>query len=357
MNFKKKLLSERYTYVEKHRVSFLDDHIYDLIDETREIVSNEPDSRLIHEFCPLCQTDTCTIISEIERYSLPISFQICDGCGLIFSSEYFSAEFAEYFYTNLYNKFKGERTANEFFEHRTSESAYCWKRFQYIKSNLGNAFSDVHIILEPGCNDGCNMFPFYQDGKEVYGCDFDGKRMEPGRKLGMNIYRGGIDVLVDLDLQADLIILSHVIAHIPNLDDFLHKVRNILKPSGWVYIESPGYKWQVQTRKNKRKIEGFGSSNDFLSFLQFEYCYIFELKTLELAMIRNGFILYKGDEVIRSIFKLDSNAKKIDPAENNKRGSGIYLYLLDVEDDYRKISFLKNLKHGLRYYFNKLAGI
>ena len=90
----------------------------------------------------------------------------------------------------------------------------------------------------------------------------------------MKIYSGGIDVLVELDLQADLIILSHVIAHIPNLVNFLNKVKNILKPSGWVYIESPGYKWQVQTRQNQRKIEAIGSNNDFLSFLQFEYCYI-----------------------------------------------------------------------------------
>ena len=74
-----------------------------MIDETREILKKKPDFRLIHEVCPLCQNNAGTIISEIERYSLPISFQICDGCGLIFSAEYFSDEFTEYFYTNLYN--------------------------------------------------------------------------------------------------------------------------------------------------------------------------------------------------------------------------------------------------------------
>ena len=271
--------------------------------------------------------DTSGWIISPAGYSLPISFQICDGCGLIFSSEYFSVEFAEYFYTNLYNRFKGERTANEFFEHRTSESAYCWIRFQYIKSNLGKDFYDIFTVVEPGCNDGCNLFPFYHDGKEVYGCDFDEKRMEPGRNLGMNISRGGINVLVDLDLQADLIILSHVIAHIPNLDDFLHKVRNILKPSGWVYIESPGYKWQVQTRKNQRKISGYESHNDFLSFLQFEFCYVFELETLKLALRKNGFNFYKGDEVIRSIFQLDSKVSKTKISSLSNRGTEIFNYL------------------------------
>ena len=90
--------------------------------------------------------------------------------------------------------------------------------------------------MEPGCNDGCNLFPFYQEGKEVYGCDYDENRMEVGRNAGINIASGDIDILLNLDINADLVILSHVIAHIPKLDEFLQKVRKIIHPSGWVYI-------------------------------------------------------------------------------------------------------------------------
>ena len=356
MNHQKKLLSQRYAYDERRKNYFNDYNIRGLIKETKNILKKRANTRLIHNYCPLCKNENSTIISETERFSLPISFQICNGCGLIFSSEYFSNEFSEYYYSQIYNRYKNGRSAIDLFKNRISESAYCWKRYQYIKTNLGNEFCKIHIIMEPGCNDGCNLYPFHKEGKEVYGCDYDENRMEAGRSAGVNITSGSIDALLNLDIKADLIILSHVIAHIPNLDEFLQKVRNIIRPSGWVYIETPGYKWSVKQRKNQNNISGYKSNNDFLSFLQFEFCYIFELETLKLLLRKNGFKFIKGDEVIRSIFQPNTKNSETKLSSLNDRGAEIYNYLTNVENDYSKNFCFEVMKHSIKLCIKKFFG-
>ena len=347
------LLSKRYVYNKNHKNNLLNNHISNLVKETKKIINEESNSRLIHEYCPLCKNDSSIIISETERYSLPVTFQICEKCGLIYSSEYFTNKFASNYYANIYNRFKGNKTADELFLNRTSEFAYCWIRYEYIKQYLGSDFKKINVVMEPGCNDGCNLVPFKNNGIEVYGCDYDENRMKAGRNAGINIISGDINVLLNTNVQADLIILSHVVAHIPELNKFLQKVKKLLTPDGYVYIETPGYKWQVQKSENLKQVEEYGIHNNFLSFLQFEFCYVFELETLKLTMEKNGFHLFKGDEIIRSIFQLDHRPSITKSTITSNRGIEIYNYLNSVEIDYLslKSSLLKKLKWILKIFF------
>ena len=38
------------------------------------------------ESCDLCGSSAFTIVSELDRYGLPVTFMLCDGCGLVFQN-------------------------------------------------------------------------------------------------------------------------------------------------------------------------------------------------------------------------------------------------------------------------------
>ena len=354
MNPKKKLLSKRYEY-DRNVTIPSDPWMIELIENLKIIIHEEEGIFSSNRNCPLCNHENCTILSETEHFGLPLTMQICDNCSLLFSKNYFTKEFSKRYYSSIYNRFKGNKSAEELFQSRTAPSAYSWKRYEYVKSGLGKDFENISVVMEPGCNDGCNLYPYFKDDKEVFGCDFYERRIVSGRKEGINIINGGINELLNHGVRADLIILSHLIAHIPSLGDFLTSVRNLLKPDGYVYIESPGLRWAVQPDNNVRAIEGYGTSNNFLSFLQFEFVYVFELETLKMYMEKHGFKLLVGDEVIRSIFVIDTewNSDSVHSSSKGlKRGVDVYKYLKKVEKNY--LSPQSSIKQYYNYLYHSI---
>ena len=190
--------------------------------------------------------------------------------------------------------------------------------------------------MEPGCNDGCNLYPFYKNSKEVYGCDFDDESLSAGRGAGIDILTGGIEKLLSTEKKADLIILSHVLGHVTDLNKFLNDVKRLLKPNGFIYIETPGFKGWWNKIKILRKYR-----KNFLDFIQFEFCYIFDLNSLQSLLSNYNLELYYGDEYIKSIFKFSDNAKNNKDYIYKKKKSNID-YLLNMEKRYLKFLFLKN---------------
>ena len=62
---------------------------------------------------------------------------------------------------------------------------------------------------------------------------------EPAPGKGFNIFEGGIEEIGKVGIQPDLVILSHVIEHIPDLNDALRALKENLKLGSFVYVEVP----------------------------------------------------------------------------------------------------------------------
>jgi len=331
------ILSDRYIY----HGTLNKEHPYNsIITKIIELLKNS-NSRKFRNFCPLCDSSAAYKISEKDRYNLPVTFLICSKCGFIFSQEYFSDDFLLLYYKSIYNNFKNKtETEDELFLSRTKPDSPSFQRYEFIKRALGKKIEEIEVIMEPGCNDGCNLNPFLKNGKKVYGCDFDENRISVGKKNGINILVGDVEKLLEINKKADLVILSHVLAHVTDLNKFLVGVKKLLKPNGFIFVETPGFRgwWdKIKIFKNYRK--------NFLDFIQFEFCYIFDLKLLEILLGKYNFKLYKGNEYIRSIFCLDVNSNqnmKSAFRDNSKEiGKSNLNYLLNIEKNFLKFLFLK----------------
>ena len=191
---------------------------------------------LIECICGQSKNQDQIIISEKDRYGIPVNFFLCQKCGLIFQKTPLSEKSLNEFYRFEYNKlYKGGISdLDTLFEKALGRG----KRFNKLVKNL-NIYDKIESVFETGCATGANLYPFYLDNKVAHGFDYDENLLNYGRKKGLTLFN--IDELDNRSKQTyDLIISSHVLEHVLNPIDFLKSQIQYLKIGKYLLLEVPG---------------------------------------------------------------------------------------------------------------------
>jgi SAM-dependent methyltransferase len=158
----------------------------------------------------------------------PLRALVCGHCFLVQLEEYESPEriFSDYAYFSSYSK--------SWLEH-------CDLYAERMTAELGlGAHSQV---VEVASNDGCLLQCFRAAGVPVLG-------VEPAANVAAVAQRLGVPTLVEFfgraaartlaaDTPADLVVANNVLAHVPDINDFVAGVALLLKPGGVVTMEFP----------------------------------------------------------------------------------------------------------------------
>lgn len=236
--------------------------------------------------CPYCANKSFTKISEIDGRGLPSEVVICDACSGCFKSIILDKRASSYHYENISYSLRGKDSSQDDIERlffkRVRKFAY--ERYYFI-SFFTKLNKEKDLIVEYGCNDGANLLPWLKNGFNVLGIDIDPKMIEFGRRKGLNLVRGDFMDYGLLNKRPKLIILSHVLEHINDVNGFLNKLVEILDPDGYIFIETPGIKTQGLV--------------DSLSYFDVEHNYNFDRSSLEKILIRDQFKIIYADEYIR----------------------------------------------------------
>lgn len=159
----------------------------------------------------------------------PLQLWICHGCGLVQLEEFSKPEniFSEYAYFSSFSQ--------SWLEHA--------KRYvNHMMSNYG--ITPESQVIEIGSNDGYLLQFFKQNGVNPLGVD-------PSHNVAAVANRKGIQTevaffgvnkareLVSRGIRADLILGNNVIAHVPDINDFVEGFSIILKPDGIMTVEFP----------------------------------------------------------------------------------------------------------------------
>ncbi len=277
--------------------------------------------------CP-CGSFNDTVIADKDRHEIPIRVVLCESCGLLRSDPYYDTltlqQYSKNEYRSLYRN-TASRGAQDFFDRQMAcgDDIYAYLESNYFHGKITNK-----KVYDIGCGAGGILKVFQDRGNSVYGCDYGVEDINYGKTKGLN------DLLVgDLnDLRkygkADIII-NRVFQRLPNMDQNLANMRELLEDGGIMYIYLPGI---FSIHKN------FG---DLASYLTNAYVWYFTLRSLTSNLERNGFRLVAGDESIQAIFSLKNKLKISDKQQSSKE---ILKYL-------RKMSYLKY------YYKLKLFSI
>ena len=251
----------------------------------RKIVRGE--YRLEQWVCCLCNSADLEMVHTKELYGFPVKMGICRQCGLgVLTPRLDEASLAA-FYQQKYRRLKFGSTRASVI---ASEFGRGRRRGRYIGEFLGQHGIPLkgQRVVEVGCGPGGILHWFAGCGATVVGCDLDPEAIAYAQQQGVQIVAGDINAVLGAHPPVDIVVLSHVLEHMPHSITFLQQARRMLKPGGYLYVEVPGMHCP---RANLARTH------------QIVHLYYFTLTTLKMCLSRAGFNLENGNEIVQAVFR------------------------------------------------------
>lgn len=188
-----------------------------------------------------CLCGSVTPVNDIvvlcqDRYGLPMQMVVCKQCSLGRTDPVLDdaslASFYEFEFSRLH---RGATSPTEkYLEYviPAGESLY-----KFLETQIPTG--DLTTVAEVGCATGANLLPFQSAGKQVVGFDFDESYMAYGKDRGVAMQYGDYKESLPHESQ-DLLILSHVLEHLPDPVSELRELALRVKAGGFLYVEVPG---------------------------------------------------------------------------------------------------------------------
>ncbi len=187
-----------------------------------------------HVFVDLGMSPLCESFLSAEQLNgmepfYPLRVYVCQSCLLVQLSEYVSPHdiFTEYAYFSSYS--------DSWVEHARKYTETVRQRFNLTEKSF---------VIEVASNDGYLLQHFVKAGIPVLGIEPAANVAEVARQkhvpsrsvfFGTNTARD----LVARQEQADLLLGNNVLAHVPDLNDFVAGMKIALKPHGVITMEFP----------------------------------------------------------------------------------------------------------------------
>jgi 2-polyprenyl-3-methyl-5-hydroxy-6-metoxy-1,4-benzoquinol methylase len=171
--------------------------------------------------------------------SLPLHAYVCTVCRLVQIPEFESPEniFSDYLYFSSYSDLWLKHSA-----------AYCQQMIE--RFGLGRN----SMVVEIASNDGYLLKNFVQQGIPSLGIEPAANVAEVARSQGVptKVLFFGVDTAQSLasdDVSADLMTANNVLAHVPDINDFVAAFRILLKPEGVATFEFPSLERLISERQ------------------------------------------------------------------------------------------------------------
>lgn len=232
-------------------------------------------------------------LNQMEPF-YPLHAYVCDSCYLVQLNEFESPEsiFGDYAYFSSYS--------DTLLNHSREYTDLMIKRF---------GFDSQSHVVEIASNDGYLLQYFKNKGVPVLG-------IEPARNVAKVAMDAGIPTtvkffgvqtaneLVNDGKHGDLIIANNVLAHVPNLNDFVQGLKVLLAPKGVITIEFP----HLMSLIGQRQF-------DTIYHEHFSY---FSFTTVKKVFASHGMALFDVEEI-------------------STHGGSLRIYACHAEDDTREI--------------------
>ena len=178
---------------------------------------------------PLCQTHIHPADLNKPEVFYPLHVLACDECRLVQLDQYVTAAeiFEEYAYFSSYS--------DSWVEHAKDYVKFAMQRF-----DLGSE----SLVMEIACNDGYLLQHFVAEGVPVVGVEPAANVGEVARSKGIAVEtcffsRNTCGKLIRQHGQPDLLVGNNVLAHVPDLNDFVSALAMALKRGGTITMEFP----------------------------------------------------------------------------------------------------------------------
>lgn len=191
--------------------------------------------------CPLCFSNSFKQYDKVEQWSL----LKCNSCNFIFTSPMPTEEKLKKFYSKEY--FSDERHNEKFFSKDGSDKTENENEYLYRLKEVENYCSKRGSILDVGAARGGMLNVFKKYGWRVSGIEISEDASQKAKSLyGIELFCGTIENYV-IENKFDVITFYQSLEHIPNPNEVMKKVFDLLDPGGILVIEVPN----INTIENK----------------------------------------------------------------------------------------------------------
>lgn len=230
---------------------------------------------------------------------------------------------------------------DRFFQQRKDKESVQVVDYLKIADQLGTFMPEKGRLLEIGCAMGMTLNAFRKLGWKVTGVEPE----EWSCKLARDKY--GLDVINSTFQEADLgessfdvVLLLHVIEHLPNPAKGLSQIARILRPGGFLVLETPRYDtlWFKLLKGRERSVI-------------LGHIYFFTRKTMQALARESGFEVVRLDSVGRTV-TLDRLCYYAAKFLNHDRATSAITFLSKTLR-LNKVSLHSNLHDMMRLYLRK----
>lgn len=158
----------------------------------------------------------------------PLRALVCSNCMLVQAQEF---ETAENMFTADYAYFSS--FSDSFLRHARNYAHAAIRRFDLDRHSR---------VVEIACNDGYLLRWFHEQGIPVLGVEPTASTARAAAALGIPVHSGFFSAETAYELRAagvaaDLMPANNVVAHVPDINDFIEGFRILLKPAGVATFE------------------------------------------------------------------------------------------------------------------------
>jgi len=242
--------------------------------------------KLIDNEC-LCGSNKGILVARKDRYGIEVDTYLCNDCGIMRADPILDNDSLSSFYKDDYRKIYSS-PRGDLEKHHENQIKHGKEIMDFL--DLRVKLPDNTIVYDIGCASGGTLVPFIKKGYYASGLEINNEYSEFGKTQGIDIQSSESKFYENMQ-NADLIILSHVLEHLPKPKQLLKKIRENLKDNGLLYVEVPG----ILDTHNQYK--------QFMFALQQAHIWYFSKDTLENVLGSSGFSLIKGDEKIKAVFE------------------------------------------------------
>lgn len=274
-------------------------YLENLSKKQKEIVNNfNKNSKISYELhpCEICYSKDHKTIFNNDRYGISQKTCYCNNCGFVFLNPRMSEEYTKFFYNSDFYRILYDGITENFTEEDIYKNAFKeLKNYKPASPQIPNFLkyygqlyfdfinyyiNDYETILDVGTGKGKKLIDFSSIGKKAEGVEPSKIYNKLHAKLGLN---SKVGFLNDIDKQYDLVVISHVLEHLTNLDQVVKKLEKITKK--YLFVEVPGHKKHLQSIQNAHN-------------------FYFSQNTLNYFLLKNKFKLIKLDYALDNEFIL-----------------------------------------------------
>ena len=192
--------------------------------------------------CPLCQSDSHTIVSEKDRHGGPLRTVLCQRCGHVFTNPQPTEQDLKDFYKTQYRTdYKGTVIPKTKHVYRAGLRAL--ERFEQL-----NAFCKPGArILDVGAGGGEFVYLLHRAGYDAHGLEPNQGYANFARdRYGINVQTGNAEDIISTEKTWlsteqtwDVITVHHVLEHLADPATALQCMSEVLRPDGKLIVEVP----------------------------------------------------------------------------------------------------------------------